>query len=375
MDEVSATTSLTDPQDVATEEQFFSQSESSTEKAQENSDSELINDVIYVLFYYVYPILVITGIIANLLIVILITRPRNRRLATFMNILVLAVCDALVLILDFINNFFKGILGIPTIGFNSGVCVVYRWLFNTLFTFSAWVVVITTVQRLIVIWKPFQVLKSSHSKKKDGFLLLGFFVASALLCFYNLFAWSSKDDNCDIADGWEEFHATQSQFIVYSFYSYIPTVILFFCNAAIIRILRRTSSTQLAESDPRNKQRIKNSVRVTRTVLTISFSFLLLTVPVSLFFMYQFYTSQTVEMSQVMFLLETCFLLLVLTNHSINFFLYVATIKSFRADCKRLLLCWRVEEGSVVSDNAQHRSGVTASTGLGTSKAPTSSVD
>ena len=351
---ITAMTSQVEFDDVTTD----TESTSSKNNADDDTnESEVISKVIEVLFVYVYPILVICGMLANVLIIVVITRPKNRKLSTFLNILVLATCDSLVLFLDFINNFFKSFLGIPTIGFNSVVCVLYRWAFVTLFMFSAWIVVITTVQRLVVIWRPFEAYKSSSSKKKSGFILLGFFVACALFNLYNVFAWTSRENNCDFADGWEYFLTNQSAIIVYTLYSYIPSIILLVSNSIIIKIIRKAGEKKLSESDPSKKQGMSRSMQVTRTVLSISFTFLCLTVPVSVFFIYQVFTGQHIDMSETMFMFETIFLLLALSNHSVNFIIYIATIESFRADCRRMMLFWRKEGGSQMKGLGGERPG------------------
>ena len=81
--------------------------------------------------------------------------------------------------------------------------------------------------------------------------------------------------------------------------------------------------------------------KITITVLAISFSFLIFTVPVSIYYIIQYSTEQHIDMTLIMALLEVIFLLLVLTNHSVNFGLYILTSKSFRQDFLALLPCQR----------------------------------
>ena len=77
--------------------------------------------------------------------------------------------------------------------------------------------------------------------------------------------------------------------------------------------------------------------KVTITVVTICVSYICLTFPLTFFYVILFATNQFVSQSPAMSLGRTIVLLLALSNHAINFFLYVLTSANFRNEVKGML--------------------------------------
>ena len=313
-----------------------------TEESEDFPSNKAIETALDILLKFVYPTLIAVGVIANILTLLVVTRPRSRRQSTSLYLTVLAVCDIFVLVLDFINNYPKG-FDVNLIAQSHTVCVLYRWLFSVCFMYSAWVVVLLTVERALIVWFPLHA-KTKFTRAVIKRVLGGVLFVSGVYNVYNLFAWRGADDECDFADGWEDFHANQNMFVTFAAYSYVPSAILIVANCLIIYRLRQMSKMRSDMQEGVSQSKAPGTddmTKITITVLAISFSFLIFTVPVSIYYIIQYSTEQHIDMTLIMALLEVIFLLLVLTNHSVNFGLYILTSKSFRQDFLTLLPCQR----------------------------------
>ena len=114
-------------------------------------------EILIILATYFYPILIMGGIFCNVLSVIVLQSPSMRSISISVYLTTLAVTDSLVLLLDFINNYLKEVVGVYALAVSDFGCTLYRFSFDVVFTMSAWLVVAITVERFLVVWFPLKV--------------------------------------------------------------------------------------------------------------------------------------------------------------------------------------------------------------------------
>ena len=303
-----------------------------------DSNKEAIFAAIDFLIKYIYSFITIQGILTNFISILVLTRPTVSKTSVSWYLLMLAVTDTLVLVLDFVNNYFKEVLKIKTIGMNTTVCVLYRYAFNVLFTTSSWLVVIVTLERMLAVCLPMKVMVIA-SRTKARFISLGIFLFIAIYNCFNLWVWEAKDQDCDWASGWETFHSNAYMLMTGFLYSYIPTLSIFMFNIIIIYKIKGAAKTRAKLQNEAGGNTSTESRKITMTVLAVSFAFLILTVPLSVYYIIQYSMGQFIEMTPEMALGEILMLLLGLLNHGINFWLYVFTSASFRKALVSLMRC------------------------------------
>ncbi len=189
---------------------------------------------------------------------------------------------------------------------------------------SAMCVVCVTTDRLLIVWFPFRAKKLT-TRGRAGFVLL--FVVCSLLAIYLPVLWG-VDRNCELRPSMS-FYTNYVFYILVSLnMSYGPAIYLLCCNIAI-SVKLAFPSLLLQEANSADSPREKHS-RVIVTVLLVSAAFIVLTVPVNLLVTmtaagFNFFGNEFAE--EVAF---TVGRLMAITNHGINFFLYVLSSSNFR---------------------------------------------
>ena len=306
-----------------------------------NMDEKLLYKIVTFLYTYVYVIIITAGVICNIFCMIILSRPTIRQTSVSLYLLVLAVTDSLVLILDFLNNFFHGVLSNPIIGINKITCNLYMFFFNVAFTYSSWLVVAITFERTLAVSIPMKAIIIMSRKKAKIISCVILLMVAGFLSF-NLAAWDSteSDRNCNWAKGWESFHQNTNMWLMGFSYSYTPSIIILICNTLIVYKLSKASKTRKEMKQNQVQEGSKSdTTKITITVFLVSVAFLLLTAPMSAYYLFQFATGETIDQTPEMALGEATMLMLGLANHGINFWIYIISSAQYR---KAFLNIWSI---------------------------------
>lgn len=142
-------------------------------------------------------------------------------------------------------------------------------------------------------------------------------------------------------------------------YSFVPFTIIIMLNAIIISQVIKANNYRDEARGPtstlviqqQHKRPLKDSGKLTIMLLTISFAFLLMTLPMNVSMIVTAFWSQQSVPSMIRFhLCKTIAEMLMYANHSINFFLYCAIGKKFREQLRRLV---KLRFSRTGSDQAQ----------------------
>ena len=151
---------------------------------------------------------------------------------------------------------------------------------------------------------------------------------------YPLFPQVTPEGDCDWRSGWESFHTNANMPMNFTFYSYVPSVVLLTCNVIIVVQIWRQTSRRSAMTDSDGSAEAR---KITTMVLVISFSYIILTVPLSAYYTIQYADEQFIEQTPQMAMGEIIILLIGLSNHGINLYLYVIVSNNFREELLAML--------------------------------------
>jgi len=229
------------------------------------------------------PIITVVSVLANVLTLIVMSRRSLRRSTVAVHLSAMSISDSLVLVMDTLNNWFNTVININLLGLSDGFCKFHRFFFNVVYTYSAWIVTSLCVERFIVVWFPFRAKRiCSYRNSVISVVLMPIPIVAFYV--YNLWAWfADGETQCSIVSKWYEFRSNVGPLLSALAYSYVPVVVLVSLNAAIIgrlslaRSRRRHLSIEASAGE-------KKETRITVTVVVICFFYVIMTVPLSIYY-------------------------------------------------------------------------------------------
>lgn len=317
---------------------------------------------------YVPPVLLIIGTFGNLFsFCILIRNAKNA--STYSYLSVLAITDLLVLY----SGLFRVWIGqfmIQLETINNFMCKTVIFLGYVSSDTSVWLIVAMTIERAIVVTFPLK----AHTICNTRHARWGIISIVGLFIFINChFLWSVElvhftfnstvISKCHPTDGYIRLNEDIWPWVDAVIYSFLPSFIILVLNSLIIlnvisarnarKRLRQQSKLFLRNGQNSNhRSHGEMSRKITLMLLTVSFTFLVTTLPMNIVIIYKsvFLASGSTSMNTLMKvkLMNTIAEMLMYTNHSINFFLYCATGKKFRNQFKAMVcyVCRRRRPGS-----------------------------
>ncbi|KAK2148109.1 hypothetical protein LSH36_515g01063 [Paralvinella palmiformis] len=289
------------------------------------------------------PIIFVTGVIGNILVLAVMGRRRMHGTSTSFYLRVMALADLLVLITGMIPEWLEHTDLVVFKQLHPATCKLEKFSFYTCADTAVWILMVFTVDRFIAVCFPLN--------KKDYCLIsrARFYALAAFVCavaknfhvFWTRGAEYRKDDNnatylksnCGRPEPFSNFELFVRPWIAISLVSFIPFAVILVCNVFIIRALlavRRLHHEQAIAS-----QSDRTLIQMTIMCLSASFAFLVCVAPSIVLLIGRPYWQDTSWYSIVKDINNQ----LVYVNHSINFFLYCLTGKRFRHELMRMCRC------------------------------------
>ncbi len=293
-------------------------------------------DISMTIKYYAIPCVWVFGVIGNALAITIFSRKSMRSSLTGYLFLWLAIFDMLSIsngIFDFINLF-----EINSFPFNNVTCKIIPFLRNSFTSVAAYVLVGITIERLIGISMP-------HKAKQFCTIHNGKIYISVLIpvCFaihlpVVVSFGVTTDENETFCD--HLYNISLKHFMLFIFpwiralsYQIMPFCIMFVCNIVIIsKLIRsakdRTQSFSTSSDGP-------NITSLTAMLIGVSGAFLICTAPTFVTSILDIVDQFTLIADNYGFYLEILLLIsdiLLVVNHSINFYIYVLTGSRFRKE-------------------------------------------
>ncbi|KAL8609099.1 hypothetical protein ACOMHN_030440 [Nucella lapillus] len=305
----------------------------------------------------VYPAVILCiGTVGNVMTVVIMRRLTSEESAIHIYFTALAGVDLLYLwtivfnwvIMYNLDYDFKTVDGV--------FCKIFTWLYTGVGTVSCWYLVCMTVHRAMSVVWPHRVHVLCTRRTVFLVLIVVTGVVGLLYCHYLagvdvVSLDEGKTYRCTMASpDYIHFHSNVFVYVELLVYSALPSVVLVLANAVLTWKLlasAQTAGRNLTEgssSQARSREKAANSV--TLTVMALSLTFLVLTLPSNINFILsnliiqgRTETSQTQKFMTYAVSIVTSSLSH--TNHAVNFYLYCLTGRRFREEFLKVLCCGR----------------------------------
>ena len=228
-------------------------------------------------------------------------------------------------------------------------CKVVEFLSYFTRSFAVNTLVVMTIERTLVVLFPLRL--SSRVSVKSAAVALGS-VALFFFCFHApLFAWAFEMEYRTIVQCVIDRTAWWATFDLVTAI-YLPMVILLVCNVVIVCKMKSVADKQeeLTNDSSKKSRARKQFVQITIQTLTVSFSFILLTVCITVWYFpgspiyptqyeakYEAGSSMYCFHSHFAFLFKETAFMLYFANHAINGYLYCLFSRMFRQELAKNL--------------------------------------
>ncbi|CAH8483365.1 unnamed protein product [Schistosoma turkestanicum] len=313
--------------------------------------------------YSVAPIIIlIIGIPGNLLSMVIWLRRLSTTIgSTSLLIGVMCMTDTYVIAHGCLRQWIIGITNEKVdirIKFGCGI-PLFLFTFST--DLSTWIIILLCIERAVCVWTPIKF--KQWCKLEHGITALAF----VILCLAGLnihYVWTVyvKDNSCAPKHEYRAFHLYWP-YIDFAIYSFIPLAFILLVNISIIWRMKTTNvstkhsqnitiprktpisddskQTMLKSStlhkDKSSTTREQRSARVLRTVVCMTISHFLLTMPVVFFYLFESkFCIDSKDWINVCDTVERVTVILQMINHMTHFFIYSCTSSVFLSDLNRL---------------------------------------
>ena len=316
------------------------------------------------LLLYVPPILIIIGTFGNMFAFLILRRRSMIKVSTYFYLACLAIADLFVLYVGLLRMWIGELTGMDLQNQAVWLCKLTVILGYIASDTAVWIIMAVTVERFIVVCYPFkanQMCNVPRAKK----VILGL----VLLMFgINLhFLWTVESVE-EVIDGRNVVYCRAVEpystlvneawpWVDACIYSFLPFVFIIILNIMIIKQVVKAHRTRERMQSVSERQKLEGrrqnteGTKLTIMLLTVSFSFLLTTLPMNVSLIVTTFWNQVLNDPHKVArftLVKSITELLMYLNHSMNFFLYCATGKKFRQQIVRLL-CRRESRNSWLS--------------------------
>ncbi|KAL8562132.1 hypothetical protein ACOMHN_041967 [Nucella lapillus] len=303
-----------------------------------------------------HPTLLCIGTIGNVMTVVIMKRLTSDDSTINIYFTAIAVVDLIFLWSIVPNQIVHFNLGYDFKTVHGFVCKIITWLYTGGGTVSCWYLVCMTVHRAMSVVWPHRV-NVLCTRRTVLIMLSAVTVIIALLYSHYLVGYDVVTlDNgvtykCSLeTDDYIHFHTNVFVYVELLVYCVVPFIVLVIANGVLTWKLvasAKKANLNLSEgSSGQARSREKAANSVTLTVMAVSLTFLVLTLPSSLNFIinYLYFTGHTQGSgSREIVALASSIVctLLTHTNHAVNFYLYCLTGRRFREEFLKVLCCGR----------------------------------
>ncbi len=292
-----------------------------------------------ILIKYVPIALLIIGTIGNLLSFWVFLQKTLCDSVTSFYLRALALGDLVTLWSLTLPNILHSTIGINIIHLYFILCQLIYFICQTSMLLSVWILSTIAIERFVAVTFPHKLnIIFSHRR---AYISIGVFLFLAIgLNIYVFFTYGSTNyTGGQFCMAVNVPLALCTSWAVISLYSFIPSVVITFCNVAIIYGVAKVGAHKRQQQTTLQKSAQTNMIAI---LLTISFAFMIFTLPTCLFFVlesasaFNIRSSGTRTWAQKWLTFIVCNLMIQM-NHCLNFWLYVMSGTLFRNELRALL--------------------------------------
>ncbi|KAL8598947.1 hypothetical protein ACOMHN_015526 [Nucella lapillus] len=300
------------------------------------------------------PLILLSGTIGNVLTIVIMRRLTSADGSVIhVFFTATAVGDLLCLVVNTLDITLQEIFGLDLKVEHRAVCKAHALLFGVAGTVSCWYLVCVSLHRAMAVVWPHRV--HVLCTRRTAHVILGVITAFNVLLFSHfLFGFDITPPirgrrYCFFASrSYQDFLLNVFVYVDLLAVSVLPFVAIMAANCVLVRALVRSVTRAGASlsrgSADRLKAREKDATSVTLTVLTVSLTFLALTLPFNVNYIVNFDTGAATshasprEVARGIFVTTVCDMLRQ-ANSAVNFYLYVLTGRRFRQEFFRIVCC------------------------------------
>ena len=285
------------------------------------------------------------GILGNILALIVLFRPKMRRSSSAIYLIALAFADATTLIFLLLTNLNR--YYINQILDSDDWCKLASFISSSASLISVWLTIAVTAERFVAVCYPLKTL--TLCTRKTAGIATTFIIMSALL--YSIrdiwfMVWDPQGKGCTYAYEYIKTIRVLS-WVDSSLIVIVPITLLLLLNTAIVNGVRKAVNSQKRmTSDAANSGGDGQSKQITVTVLTISFTFILCTLPIATSNIAERFLSDINDPILVSKFALAGYTgrMLFSVNHGVNFLLYIFSGKRFRDEFLEVFCCKNFKE-------------------------------
>lgn len=318
---------------------------------------------------YVSPVLVIVGTLGNAMALMVFRHRSMKQTPAYTYLAVLSISDTLVLYVGLLRLWVGELLGFDVRDKAEWICKLVNFSGSVASDFSAWMILAVTAVRYLVVYHPIRskaMCGAFTTRNIISFLLMTAVLANSHL-FWTLAITEETEDGrvilrCDGHSEYVYFISTVWPWIDAILYCLGPFMSVLTLNILIIRqVSAKTAKRTMLQSGIVHRAFNARKTdwarkRVTSTLLVVSFTFLITTLPMSFSIIAAHFVNSRVSSIEYMtkfMLVHAITQLFMYLNHSINFFLYCAAGEKFRYHIVHFF-CKVKRRRLSTSDNAQY---------------------
>ena len=327
--------------------------------AVEGCVGKVVMNTKFYMTYVIQPLIGFTGILLNIFSINVFGQESLKHCTTSLMFRVLAIIDTVSLILGPCQDFFVTISGYSGIeNIHDIVCKLYWPVRYFCWSYPGYVLVFITIERSVCIYRPLDVAIVCSKYRISKWLIISGIIILSIYCPNLVFKtkWTGADKiqnknplnhenkyqitygNC-VSLPTDFWTTTIMTFMVYADFVVAVTVpfsIMFICNSLLIVKL---IESQKSRANLTNTAPAQNLTNLTRTLLVVSFTYIILTSPSAILVLGWDYFGITSEHSSDSVRLGRSMASMLLSvNNAFNFVQYAWTGKRFRTSSKGLII-------------------------------------
>jgi hypothetical protein len=300
------------------------------------SKTEFWEEWVHLAFWdYVPPFVCLFGTGLNVLTITVLLVRKFGKASTRILLVTLALADTAVLIAVLLPQWLDMSLGLKFQVLTPASCAIQRFTTFFFFHFSSWSIVLISVERWVSVRYPLKA-KMICTAKTTTVALVTLFLALFALNVHILFFEKLHKSFNECTHTYINFWNFTWRWIDFVAYTGIPVMVIAFCNVSIASAVADSYGVRKQITYPGNVNR--QSVRltsVTYMLTTVCVTFVVLTLPVSVYYIVRSYTMDQLVTDHdyaVDWLINDIVNLLSYLNNSLNFLLYCMSGSKFRRE-------------------------------------------
>ena len=291
----------------------------------------------------VFPVLLVLGVIGNSQAFLVLQSKHYRCTVTGFLLSVLAVMDTTALLTGLLRRWIGYLTNLQyDVRLHSNAaCAIHVFMTYLSCTASSWTLVVFTVERTIVVYRPLQAryLCSLKSVVRAWAVTM-----AVLVLFYSQFLWMHRlrtdiranvwDYGCGFTDTYKAYYNNVFVNVDGALSSVIPWLCIAVCNGMIIFKLSRSNTTTLASTSTSQQQQQQQRQQrgITVTLLVVSIVFLVCDGPACVYYTIKHtFLIDSMEEKAWHDLITTCVNGVFYLSNATDFLLYCLSSRRFRA--------------------------------------------